>query len=109
MPSAAPRQEARTDLEHTRPRWRQLPGDDLISGYLLAVHLDAWEDGHAGWTMDYWADTGLWEAVRRTETTVTVVCRASLEDAEARVEEILRQEAAGQAPPGPPTPGAGRQ
>lgn len=103
MRNTVPLRETRADLEHSRPRWRLLPGDDLISGYLLAVHLDAWEEAHPGWTLDYWADTGMWEAVHRADATVTVACRASLEDAEARVEAIL------QAPSGPPTPGAGRQ
>lgn len=56
MRSAVPPREVRADLEHTRPRWRLLPGDELISGYLLAQHLDRWMADHPGWTIFHSGD-----------------------------------------------------
>ena len=86
-------------LEYQRPAWRLL-GDDigsLLDAYLLAERYRAWEAAHPGWSLDWWADFGYWEARRDLPGLRVVVCRYSLDDLDARVEEILAAEAGAEA------------
>jgi hypothetical protein len=84
----------RTGLEHSRPRWQQSPGGDVISGYLLAERLEAWEAEHQGWSVEYRSDFGYWEALRRRDHQLVAVCRATVEEVFARVDEVLAAETA---------------
>lgn len=77
-----------------RPAWR-IFGDDaigLLEAYLLAERFRAWEATHPGWSLDWWADFGYWEArlIRGAER--IIICRHSLDAIDVRVKEILAAE-----------------
>ena len=72
----------------------QFPGGDVISGYLLAAHLDLWAAEHPGWTISYSADFGYWEALRRRDRQLVSVCRPTVGEVFARVDEVLAAETA---------------
>ena len=73
--------------------WRcGLPDTGLVSGYLLAVRLDRWELDHPGWVAEWRADFCYWEALRRRPAEVVSVCRATVDELFARVDEFLAGE-----------------
>lgn len=88
------------ELEYHRPAWRLLGDDDvasLLDAYLLAERFRTWEAAHPAWSLDWWADFGYWEARRVRGAEWIIVCRHSLDDLDARVDEILAADARAEA------------
>jgi len=75
-------------------RWRELPETDAVSAYLLTFRLDRWEAEHAGWLVEWHPIFGYWEALRQRGAETVALCRASVDELFARVEEFLAGEAA---------------
>jgi hypothetical protein len=73
------------------------PGDGAgaVGAYLLAERLERWELDHPGWSVGWQPDFGYWEALRERRGQVVLVCRASVGELFARVEEVLAAESAG--------------